>query len=75
MCDETSGPGSRPRGERPNAARLHVSPGPLVRVCAWCGRRLNEDGTAGDPFVRRDEVLITHGICRACVEMMDEEDQ
>jgi hypothetical protein len=71
MSDETSGSGSRSRGERPNTARLHVSLGPLVRVCAWCGRRLRDDGTAGEPFVRRDEVLITHGICRACAELMD----
>ena len=73
MSDETSGSGSRSSGGRPDAARLHVSLGPLVRVCAWCGRRLRDDGTAGEPFVRRDEVLVTHGICRACAELMDKD--
>jgi len=37
-----------------------------VRVCAWCQRRINEDGTPGAPFVRRNET-VTHGICSVCI--------
>ena len=31
----------------------------MKRVCAWCGRALEQLG-------RRDEVQVTHGVCQDC---------